>query len=104
MEDIREFRNALAEQGIEMTPMQTKEVLTGIERLKKVIRRTVADDPEYYERWEAMDADDRRGMVRYLADNGIETTPDEFDAISDILLRIYRQEYPDGPPYLDEED
>jgi len=103
MDDVREFRNALAEQGMEMTPMQTKEVLDGINRLKKVIRRTVAEDPEYYERWNEMDEDERKGVVRYLHANGIETTPDEFEAITDILMRIYRQEFPDGPPIYDED-
>ncbi len=89
-----ELRNSLAEKGMEFTPKQTKDVVVGIEKLKKVIRRTVAEDPEYYERWAEMSQEERKGMVRYLNNSGIETTPDEFDDISEILLKIYRQEFP----------
>ncbi len=89
---VKDYRNKLAEIGMEFTPEQADHILRCIDDLKTLIRKTVEKDPNYYEKWADMTPKKRLQIIQELKEHGIETTPDEFDAVTEIILKIYRLE------------
>lgn len=95
--DVRGIRNHMAENGIELTPNETIDVVTKIEGIKESIRNNVFEDPQCYDDLVNMSDEEKLDMIDELREAGTIMTVTELDEILDILMTMYKQEFPDGP-------
>jgi hypothetical protein len=92
MEDALAFRNAMAENGVEYTPVQAGDVMKSTEEFRKSIHDGARENPEEYEKLANLTLEQKQSLCRQFADQGQEVTLSELDELVGLVLEVYEDE------------
>lgn len=88
-----EFRNYLAEKGIELTPCQANEALFSLDKLKARIRMNLRENKCYLTNLESLTIEERLKNIKVLKKQGMVLTLKEYNDYLKILLYVGRGEF-----------
>jgi hypothetical protein len=86
MEDIRAFRNAMAEKGTEYTPKEAKKAMDAAFKFQTEMDRKFIEDPQYFENLRKLTLADKQRLCREFLELGREVTPNEIDGLVELIL------------------
>ena len=90
MDDVLNFRNAMASNGTEYTPIEAEKVMDAVFEFRAQMDKKFIEDPEYFDNLRNLTFAEKQQLCRDFAEIGQEVTPNEIDGLIDLIL--YTQE------------
>lgn len=90
MNDIRSFRNTMAENGTEYTLEEAQKAMDAAVNFVTEIEQKSIEDPEYFDKLKNLSFADKQRLCKEFAETGREVTPNEIDDLVSLIL--YTQE------------
>jgi hypothetical protein len=90
--DYLALRNHLAENGVELTPVEAADINSQIEKIRKMVREQIETDPHYYIELAEMNEEDMKRKIKEYKKLGLKLTMKEFKNMREFLLMVAEQE------------
>ena len=86
MDDVNVFRNAMAESGVEYTPVEAKKAMNAAIEFQSKMDQMALEEPELFDNIRELTFADKQAICREFSENGIEVSPDELEDLFQLIL------------------
>lgn len=87
MDEIRAFRNAMAEQGHEFTLTEAKRAMCAAEKFVSEMNQRAIENPEMFDNFRNMTVQEKQKICREFNNKGMEVSPDELQQLIGLILQ-----------------